>query len=277
MNISPVITTIETSNLNKAIVLAAEYSGRTPELVCSTAGFYIAREVSRETHKATVGDIDSKLGVSSAPILSTRGRRKGLPLKSGAKKITSLGAGPVNNAGMLVVARMWAAGKYNISTNQRWALDRASFSPGEGVWGFWVKVAQHALAMVSSRHSSISFLASSAVPIIKYLEQRVAPKYRRGSGPTDPAAAGHIGKNGRPLGSAELTAGRDTAQLEGDFLVGMYPSLIAEQGNKAMWEYLAPILQTAINNESDKSLQYVAKEEMKAMSGQFASYGVKVI
>lgn len=278
--ISPTITSIDTSNLRRAMAISEQYSQRTPQAMVSTAGFFIARKVSRDTHRASLTDIDSKLGVEAGPqILSQRGKRKGMPLKSGKRILVSSGdQSKFTVAEMIVMARLSAKSKYNVETNQRWAIDRATFSPGGGVLGFLLAVHARSLTMASRRHSSISFLASSALPIIRTLEALVAPEYRRGSGQTDAGTVDHnTGVYKKPLGAATVTSNGNNASMEGDFNVGVgYNSLIGEQGNKAMWEYLAPVLQVAVDTEAARTMDYVAKHEMEHRSTALLGCGAIV-
>lgn len=268
---------IDTTNLHRAVQLAAEYNQRTPTLMVATAGFFVARAVSRDVHRASISDIDSKLGLTAEPIISSRGKRKGLPLKSGKKNLIATDQGTVTVAERIILARFWPGSPYNVKTNQRWAIDRTSFSPGQGALGFILAVHIRSLSMANRRHQSVAMLASSAVPIIKDFEKSVAPKYRRGSGTTDLEGIQHtMGLYKNRIGDGTVTATENTATAEGDFNVGLFPSLISQQENDASWKWLAPALQKAVNDEADKNMRYVAQEEMKSRAPQFASYGAIV-
>lgn len=155
--------TIDTTSLDEAVAMALRVTTQEPRNLVLNVGRGIALRAKALTPFVRQETIDTELGVISTPILSTRGKRKGLPLKSGRQNY-QLGApsaeeqGPEFLAMRIVLARMWPHTPYNQRTHQRWAIDRMQFSPGAGVVGFWRKVQQTAKRMVASRHSSTHFL-----------------------------------------------------------------------------------------------------------------------
>jgi hypothetical protein len=56
-----------------------------------------------------------------------------------------------------------------VLTDLKYAIDRLTFSPGEGEAAFWDKIEEVAKRMVKSRHSSTHFFQASWTAVIKKL------------------------------------------------------------------------------------------------------------
>lgn len=275
--VSPFVKSVDTSGLNRAIELAMKFNNRAPELAVCTAGFFVAREVSREAPRVSMETIDDELDVDVIPILSTRGARKDKPRKDNAKQIVVPMMSP---AIRITLARFWHGPnvRYNALTHDRYYLDNASFSPGQGRKRFWAKIEATAKRMVKTRHSSIAFLASSVIPVIKWLEQRVAPKYRRGAALTDVDALKALRRSNVDKGEASLYgSGTARATLEVDLLIGMGSSVNSAEQNDAMHRLLGPVVQRAVNSEAAKATGYAAMQELKrSMAPEFRQSGVLI-
>lgn len=272
--IFPTVQSVDTSNLNRALVLAQEYSTRTPQTAVSTAGFYISRQVTRDVHRATISGIDSQLGVSSTVALSTRGKRKGLPLKSGRMKTTfpRLDAGNLTVADKIIMARMYPGSGVNIAERNRWATTKAAY--GTGV-SFLQNIRLAARKMIATRHKSIAFIASASRFVTKALEPLVAPKYRSKAVPDDSQAASAASSSATPKGSATVTSQGTSATMTGDMLIGVggVPANLEEPHNEAMMKYVPGPLQNAIDTEAASTMRHTSEEELKAMEGRFRATG----
>ena len=179
----------------------------------------------------------------------------------------------------IVLARMKPGSKVNKRENNRYLMDRALFSPGRGVEGFWSAVKAYAVRMVSLRHKSIAFIASSMLPIIRDLEQYVPPQYRRGMPPRNAEAeqAGQLSLV--PKGDATVQTGANTAVITGRALIGVagQPDNLNEEHNKALWQWAAPAIQLAVYDEQGKQLTYAAiRGELEAKRTTLAASGVRL-
>lgn len=270
---------IDTRGLSQAVAIAQQYSKRTPAQMAGTAAYFVARKTSRDTARTSMSKMDSELGATTSIRYTTK---KGNRLLKKPKRTVVLGAGPAGDitvAEKIILARFWTGSRYNQITQQRFGLNRASFSPGEGTAAFWAKVAQVATRMVGSRHSSVAFLAASLVPVIKQLETSIDPRYRSGGGPVDSQAlrVANSSASTMALGRAEVTNGGNSAVAKGSMLIGMVANALSSRRNEAMHRFVGPALQGAINDETARSIAYsVGKEEMLQRSARLAAAGVRV-
>ena len=274
--IAPTVQSIDTSNLSRAVEIAQGYSDRTPERAVSTAGFYVARQTTRETHRATVSGIDSQLGVVSEVVLSTRGKRKGLPLKSGRLKTKFPRLrGDLTVADKIILSRMWPGSVVNIEENNRWKTDRSIYGTGAA---FLQNIRLAAKKMVAGRHSSIAFIASTARAIVKQLEPYVPTLYRRDAPPDDAEVAAAQSSSVTPKGMAAVIASGMSATMKGEMLAGVggVPANLNEPHNAAMMKYIPPVLQNAVDTEARNSMDYVARKELKELEGKFRQTGTVI-
>ena len=277
--IAPTVQSIDTSNLSRAVEIAQGYSDRTPERAVSTAGFYVARQTTRETHRATVSGIDSQLGVVSEVVLSTRGKRKGLPVKSGKRnklktKFPRLD-GDLTVADKIILSRMWEGTWVNLSENNRWKTDRSIYGTGAA---FLQNIRLAAKKMAAGRHSSIAFIASTARAIVKQLEPYVPTLYRRDAPPDDAEVAAAQSSSVTPKGMAAVIASGMSATMKGEMLAGVggVPANLNEPHNAAMMAYIPPVLQNAVDTEARNSMNYVARKELKELEGKFRQTGTVI-
>lgn len=279
--IVPLTCKIDATNLNFGIALARVYSKRTPAAAANTAGYFIARQARVDTPAVTMGRIDTELGVLSTPMLATRGKRKGLALKSGRKNISvdsaiTAGAGQFSSvplSWLLISARAKSGSKYNKQTANRFALSVHPLK-GKRLSQFATVMAAAVQRMISARHSSTNFFASAWIPVIQTLEQFVAAKYRRfgAAAPSSAEKRRVPADHGRAIAAREgsLTAFCTIENLIG--MSGRFGQLDARR-NAALHAVAGPALQSAINKEFDKTMKYVAEQEWLANATQFRSYG----
>jgi hypothetical protein len=269
---------IDSSGLTKAVAIARQFNRRAPQQAAGSAAYFVAIQTSRETQRASLAAMDSQLGVTTQ--VRYTAKRTGKPLKH-PKKTNSLIAsapGQVSVAEKIILARLWPSSKFNTLTRQRWAIGRASFSPGAGIAGFWAKVHAVALKMVGKRHSSVAFLASSLVPVIKQLSAFVDAKYRRGAGSIDSeaASAARRGHGAEPLGGASMQTTPTSAVAKGEMLIGLVSNPLSDRRNEAMFKYVGPALQKNINAETVNQMNYVVKHLMKDHAAELEQCGVRV-
>ena len=241
------VKSIDASSLNRAVSMALEVTQQEPRNLVINTGRGIAIRAKELTPFVAQATIDTELGVISTPILSTRGKRKGLPLKSGKKTIE---IPDQSMAIRIVLARLWPGSDFNQRTNQRWAIDRAQFSPGGGVAGFWAAVQAAAKRMVSARHSSTNFLQAGWSSVYRKLTQ-----LRYGAPPLVPPDEfiGPMPLRGafEELGGITLSGSGASASLLMENLVGMR-GVNAESYNEALHKHGTGPLQQAIEDKAQE-------------------------
>lgn len=259
----------DSSGLNPLLAAARTYSRRTPAVATNTAGYVVALTALSLTPAADIARIDAALGVTTTPKLSTRGARRGLPLRSGAKNFhVTEGA----MATRIVLARMWKFSPYNRMTGHYWYINRATFSPGQGTSGFWKKVELTAIRMTKGRHSSIAFIKSAWLEPIRELAPLASKSATRGRGVRPPSRSSHTPPD----------SGWAIAATEGEVATTEIANAIGTQGrnatlnrkhNLALHVYGGPPLQQAINIEARRTMEYIAREEARQSFSPLRSRG----
>lgn len=255
---------MDTSGLSRAIPLAVANGKRTVDEQAVTSLGWIFYNAQKATEKVEIATIDSELEATSTPVLSTRGKRKGLPLKSGRLNVTTT---PRTGAEMIVVARMHNPGisqktgnaNYNLLTGNRWALPM--LPKGIGTAGFWAQVALMAQRMVKGRHSSTAFLKSGFTFAIRACFSNPlfqhSRKYRSASSAIsetrainrlntrDPAKLGGFDVSGAGSGNIVVTGENNVGESSGN-------SIMDEKRRQALIIKAGPHVQQAIDNEELK-------------------------
>lgn len=271
----PTILAIDTRGLTEAVRVAQQYAETVPAITVGRAGYFIAKAAKRDVRRSSVGEIDSKLGVSSSLAVRVRGPLKGQPTKR-RKFVVAMPQTYQTMAMGIILLRMWAGSRQNVRENSRFLIDRMSLSPGQGVRGFWNAVRAAALGMVGQRHKSIAFIASSMVAVVHDLEPYCPPKYRRGAA-SDPESDQAAKYADTPKGRATVTTGVNQAVMTGQALIGVggVPDNLNEQHNEAMWRWLAPAIQLAVyQEENGLLLKSTAQAELEERRAKFAANGV---
>lgn len=243
---------IDASSLNKAVAMGLQVTRQEPRALVLNSAKAIVYRALELTPYVEISTIDSEMGIISEPVLSTRGNRKGLPLKSGRKKITV----PADSMAVsIVLARLNPTSKYNLRTRQRWALDKASFSPGGGESGFWSAVKATAQRMVLAKHSSTHFLQAgwaTAYRRLKMMGNGPAPLTASiedvESGVIDVEAIVERGES-QDFGDAKIKGTGTGVSLDAENLVGLR-GVNAEDYNKALLEHGTGPLQQAVNERA---------------------------
>lgn len=248
--------TVDISNLAAAIPRILAFGRRTMQDQCVTSVTFIALRAQKLTPAATVGRIDSDLEVDVSPVLSTRGKRKGLPLKSG-KKTVAVKAGVRVPIGVLIVmARTNPNSKYSRLTGNRWPILGMPSGPGSGpARGQFI--AAQLQRMTMARHSSTNFLQTGWTPAIRaglaseFYRYNSAFGSRRDARLT-PNSMNKIAPD--QLGTLIVAMTGDsvvvTATNDVGEPVGKSNATLAEKHRKALIEYGGPALQQAVDEEA---------------------------
>ena len=211
---------------------------------------FVIRDAKARTPVTSQSRIDQELSVMGIPVISKKGARAGLPLKNG-KKTYEFAPNGLGIAVML--ARLKRYSSYNVLTDMKYAIDRASFSPGMGRAGFWARLELRAQAMVKGRHSSTGFFKISWNALLAKIAPYVDVKYQ-GAVMT---WAGQGGAVAPDLG--EFTPARPGEPkaicvvynwLGSD---DRYPTISAIR-NMAAHKILDPVLEEAIQSEYEKQM-----------------------
>lgn len=242
----PYVKAVDSASLGRAIAMGLQVTSQEPRNLVLNAGRGVALKTKTLTPFVPMERIDTELGVISTPVLSTRGKRKGLPLKSGKKNVS---VPDQSLATKIVLARLHPGSKFNRLTKGRWALDRATFSPGAGKVGFWAKIKQVATRMVSARHSSTHFLQSGWAAVYRKLTQ-----IRYGGEPLVQntavgAAAAAVNAGQGELGTATLFGSGPNVTLLMENLIGM-KGKNAESFNEALHKHGGPALQQGVDEQA---------------------------
>ena len=216
--------------------------------------------------------IDQNMSAVTTPVLSTRGARKGLPLRSGKNNVAVTEGGIATR---IVLARMNPNSRYNRLTGSYWAINRATFSPGEGVAGFLRKVYNTAVRMVKARHSSTHYLKTGWISGIRMLQESglISRSATRGLGVRPPAKrAKTIEDAGYAIAAREgLTTRCEVGNRIG---LGGSNAVLSEKHNRALHQYGGPALERAKVQEFDQTVTYVLKEMAKDTFAPAVSAGL---
>lgn len=277
---SATITGVDTRNLNRALAISEGWSKRTPPVMVATAGFFIARQTTRDAHRATMSGIDTSLGVVTTQGVKTRGPNKGKP---GRRKIVfpkRVSEQNLTLADRIVMARLQTGSEFNKRTLWRWYIYPGLFSSG-GKAAFFAAVRTRAREMISGRHKSIAFIASTARAVVTALAETglVPSQYRRNAAPDDPEVAKADKFSLTPKGRGAVESSGHAANMRGELLAGVNgePPNLNDRHNEAMHRWMTGPLQRAINSEEARTaVQNVAHGEMDSLSNQFAATGTKL-
>lgn len=159
---------VDVSVLTDAIPRLVAFGRRTIQEQCVTSITFIALRAQKLTLPADIGRIDAGLEVEVSPVLSTRGKRKGLPLKSGKKTVATKPGVRVPMAVLITMARFNPSSQYNRLTGGKWALPMAMLPSGPGSGRSRQMVIGHLIQrMTLARHSSTHYLQTGWTPSIR--------------------------------------------------------------------------------------------------------------
>ena len=167
MNVA-MTATVDVAVLAKATPRIVAFGRRTMEEQCVTSITFIALRTQKLTPVADIGRIDAELEVEVSPVLSTRGKRKGLPLKSGRKTVQPKPGVRVPLITLITMARMNPASDFNRRTGGKWAIPSAILPTGPGsARDRQMIIADINRRSVMARHSSTHYLQTGWTPSIR--------------------------------------------------------------------------------------------------------------
>ena len=239
---------------------------------------FVLKDAKDHTLPTPISKIDSQLGAISSPAVLKSGRLS----KNKKKQNDNIAVAGPGIGNPIVVARMhpfslgYRGGPgYNLLTGQKWFIDAATFSPGQGVRGFWNKVNQVAIKMVKSRHSSTGFFKISWNAVGQLLIPYLPATYR---GAAETWFAANSGKKnivgmGR-LHPAQAGALSTTCTIENRMGMSGDNATLDKKRNEAMHRILGPILQTSINGQADKKMLELWKQDLLAQEKKLRALGM---
>lgn len=258
---------IDSSGINRGIVFALLFTKRTPAQLVNTSGCEAAIVAKNTMPFTTIQRIDTELNLA-VPLIGKKrgvGFRKGKKFQRENREVGDIAGTNVPLAVLIIQARANPGSKYNLSTNNRYAL---SASPFKGVSRAQGQALMRAAVtrMINSRHSSIKFLMNGWTPAVMDLLPLSVNRYRRGSS-TGPPLEGKKNYYGSDLGGASpAQEGNPVAICVIMNNIG-YEGKNAASFDHALQLYGAPWLQAALDGEGQKNMQYGldnAKKELEA-------------
>ncbi len=245
---------VDTKGLQSGLAYASQYTKRSlPEMV-NTSAYWVAVNAKNNLPFVTPGKIDAELSVITSPVIGKRGK----PLKN--KKTFSGGMSPLQRsnkaplAALIVLARTNPNSRYNLLTNQRYALPSLK---GMSAAGFHAAVAALVDKMVKLRHRSGKFLVAGWIPAIRDMRHFTSSKFLKSQPSASDGAASFYGSG---LGMAkQATAGKYDcfATIEND--VGM-EGQNAASFNQALMKYGVPATQSAVDREGIENAKYALRK-----------------
>jgi hypothetical protein len=264
---------LDTTNLMKAQRLLNYFSKTSPAESLNKTGAFVVHTAKDMTPVTSMARIDAELQVDSVPVLYVRGPKKGTK-KPGKKLHYNVTEGGL--ATKVVLARLNRYSNYNVLTDMKYAIDRASFSPGEGASGFWGKVEETAQKMVGRRHSSTEFFKVSWNPILKMLASFVPSNYRgavltwAGEGREAPEDISRV---------YPARIGSYTTQCKIQNRLGFdehYPTIAAIRNMEAN-RILYPILNIAIQREFAGKMRVFFKKDLQQQRAALYACGMVLL
>lgn len=274
---------VDVSNLMRAQTVLLRHSKRSPARCINSTAYHVIKDVVESDNGepfpvVSQSTIDSDMQVTSTPLLSTRGPRKGLALKSGASEIE---VPDMSEAMTIVIARMNPNSKYSLSTGNRWPVETGGRGWRGMIQGFAKAYgAENAFAMavnairpiaermVKARHSSTGFLKKSWIDLkVSILPFALGNTVSSAMVTTDysevqPAKEGYtlaICKVSNTLGVGDKT----TKEL-------------SEKYNEANHRIAEPRLRNAINREFDRKMTLASQQEWAKDEPELRALGLLV-
>ena len=246
---------IDSSGLNKAIVMGNQFSKRTPAQAVNSAAYAVAIVARNNMPSVSADKISSELSVIETPVIGKRGKN----LKN--KKTLSGGAFSAKTSDvpltvLIIQASARPGSKYNRTTDSRYAL---SGSPFKGVSREAGREAMRAMEqkMIATRRKSGSFIKAGFSAIVKLMKGSVTGKFMANSfaqflAGEEAAAKGFGDAKPASEGSANVSA--------------TISNLIGEEQNrfdKPLQTIGGPVLQSALNTEGVKQLEYFCEKSVQ--------------
>jgi hypothetical protein len=230
MNVT-MTATADVSVLERAIPRMVAFGRRTMQEQCVTSVTFISLRARKLTPAADIGRIDAELEVEVSPVLSTRGKRKGLPLKSGKKSVGTKPGVRVPLITLITMARMNPASDFNLRTGGKWAIPSVILPRGPGTARDRQMIIGHInQRSVMARHSSTHYLQTGWTSSIR--QGLASPLYRY-----NPAFGSRRDARANPNSSNQRSVddfGQLTIDLRGDECVVTATNNIGDKGNAVL-------------------------------------------
>ena len=268
-----IIYSVNTDNLNGALKILSQHSKKAPIQVVTMTALFCVKKAQENTPVVSQGRILTDMQVVTTPVLSTKGARKGLPLKSGEYDME---VPEQSMAVKIALARLHPNSKYSKLTGNRWALPMPDFhgrrDKGSAFWGY---IKQSAERMVRARKSSTAYLKASWSAIIYKLQAEVNKYGRSGTVTIESSRM----KSTLMSGDIEVSrGGSDRAYVKIFNTLGMNAEnkTLGEKHNQAAHRYLTPALNRAIQSEFDGKVQVLARKGLLDLNLFFNQFGFRV-
>ena len=272
---------IDTTNLSLAQAVFNRFGKTVPAIATNRTMLFVVRAAQKATPATEISRIDSELHVQVTPAIGKRGQP--LSLKSARNRRYHTDRTPVGQGDfsavpltwLIISARAKLGSRYNLATSARWQIG-GGIHPLKGR-----KVAEFAgimqaieSRMVKARHSSTHFLQSSWTNIIERLIPDVPASYRGGLGRPDhnnrATLLTGVVVPARPGSNLAMCRIENTLGMSG---VG---AALDAKRNAAAHRILAPILQTAADNEFQAKMTEAIRRGWLDTSPELRALGFRV-
>lgn len=260
-----VTTSIDVSGLNDAISERIQAGRRTAAEVVNTAGYWVARNTFNYSPASSLRAIDTALKITTRANLTPSGNVGKKRHTSGNVTIKYKGKiKDVPIAALIISARAKARSRYNILTNNRWFLAKHPMKDVSRAAG---RSAMRSIInqMVSVRHKSISYLRSGWIKAFVTLGPYAQKSGHPNSGQPDRTTG--LGASLEARGDATIAQPGNTPLASITNATGGLGANAIEQ-NEALWHYIGPALQRAIDEEEQSMRIYTAKK-IAQMNAEF--------
>jgi len=266
---------VDVSNLMRAQKILMRHSSRTPARCLNSTAYHVIKDVIEAGGGFPVvaqATIDTDMEVTVTPKIAISGKRKGLPLRSGA---TDIDIPDFSTATLIVMARMNPNSKYSLSTGNRWPLPKIRIRDFAKAYGdanalqmFFEAIRPMAERMVRARHSSTGFLKKSWIDV----KVALAP-FAFGKS----SSTGAISTDYSEIKPANAGGPLAVCVVSNTLGVGLKTTKeLSESYNSANHRIGEPRLQAAVNREFDKKMKVANAKEWASSEPELKELGLLV-
>lgn len=261
--------TWDQNRMNRAILARIALMGRTAAEIVNTAAYWIAVNTKNAVPFSTIQRIDTDTNVAVDLVKTKRGKRflKGNKFQAANRSFGNLGNmahlaqyAEVPLLALVINARVNPYSRYNRSTGGRYALTESPFkgkSRAEGAAAMLGAMCR----VLAGRHSSIKYLLSGEIPAIRTLRPLAVNKYRAGvASPMSDFGSYH---ETNPVRGYAIPASEGFTTFAKIVNATGTIGRNQEAQNAALWRYVAPARERAIEIEAVLMEQYVTRAMAK--------------
>jgi hypothetical protein len=254
------------SRLDRAIQARIALMGRTAAQIANTAAYWIAVNTKAAVPFTTINRIDTDLNVAVDLVKTKRGKRF---LRGKKFQVANRSFGAVGNLAkvekyqavpllaLIIQARVNPSSRYNQLTGGRYFMTFSPFKGKTRAAGAAAMLAEMR-RVLAARHSSVKYLLSGEVPAIRALAPYAVNKYRRGGASPNADNSAYYDFGGPDRGYAIPAFEGFTTWAKIVNATGTIGENQKAQ-NDALWRYVAPARQQAIDIEATLMESYVEK------------------